>query len=494
MHTRQELRELIRAKLGDYRFIVVSNREPFIHRYVEDRIEAIRPASGMAAALDPIMDVSGGVWIAHGAGDADREVVDERNRVMVPPDDPRYTLRRVWLTKEQERGYYYGLANEALWPLCHIAFTPPTFRTSDWEHYREVNQLFAKAVVEEAGDAPTFVFIQDFHFGLLPRLLREATNARLIIAHFWHVPWPNREVFRIFPWKEELLHGLLGSDLLGFHVGYHCQNFLDTVDRMIEARVDTERSEVTCGGRTTSVRPFPISIDYEDHDATARGADVEAAITRWRRRLGRGTHFIGIGVERLDYTKGIPQRLRAIDLLLEQHPEYRGRFTFVQVGAPSRSHISAYQRLDNEVDGLVEEINFRWQERHWRPILFLKEHHPSVELMALHRLAQFCVVSSLHDGMNLVAKEFVASRFDEDGVLILSRFTGAAREMEDALLVNPFAEQEIADALHAALVMPEAERRRRMRNLREAVREYNVYRWAEEILAALLKFEFPGHS
>jgi alpha,alpha-trehalose-phosphate synthase [UDP-forming] len=491
MRTRQDLHDLIQQKMSDFRFIVVSNREPFIHRYVEDRIEAIRPASGMAVALDPIMDASGGVWIAHGGGEADGEVVDEHDRIWVPPDDPRYLLRRVWLTKEQERGYYYGLSNEALWPLCHIAFTAPVFRAADWETYREVNEMFAEAVLQEARGEPTIVFIQDFHFALLPRMLREADGARLIIAHFWHIPWPNREVFRVFPWKEDLLHGLLGSDLLGFHIGYHCQNFLDTVDRTIEARVDLEHSEVICGGKTTVVRAFPISIDFEKHDAIARTPEVDAAIGRWKRRLGRGVEFVGVGLERLDYTKGIPHRFRAIDRLLAEHPEYRGKLVFVQGAVPSRSHIPAYQRLDNEADALAEEINYRWQDRGWKPILFLKEHHSPVEMIALHRLSRFCVVSSLHDGMNLVAKEYAASRTDEDGVLILSQFTGAARELSEALLVNPFAEHEVADAIHAALTMPEEERSRRMRSLREEIQTNNVYRWAERILAALLKLDFP---
>lgn len=492
MWTRQDLHDLIETKMKGFRFLVVSNREPFIHTYAGDRIEVVRPASGMATALDPIMEASEGTWIAHGSGDADRDTVDEHDRIAVPPGAPRYTLRRAWMTKEQEQGYYYGLANEALWPLCHIAFTAPMFRLSDWKAYQEVNKLFAEAVIQEAGDEPAFVFIQDFHFALLPRLLREAKGAKLVIAHFWHVPWPNREVFRVFPWKEELLDGLLGSDLLGFHIRYHCQNFLDTMDRTIEARVDMERFEVTRRGKTTAVRPFPISIDFEEQEALARSAAVEDSMVHWRQRLGRHARIVGVGLERLDYTKGILQRLRGIDQFLEQHPGYRRRLVFVQVAVPSRTHIPAYQRLDGEVDSMVEQINFRWQERGWKPIVYIKEHQNAVEMAALHRLADFCVVSSLHDGMNLVAKEYLASRFDEGGMLVLSHFTGSSRELTEALLVNPFAEQEIADAIHAALTMPAAERSRRMRMLRQCVRENNVYQWAGKILAELLRFEFPN--
>jgi trehalose 6-phosphate synthase len=490
MWTRQALRELISDRMKDYQFIVVANREPFIHRYVGEHIEAIRPASGMATAIDPIMDASGGTWIAHGGGDADRDVVDEHDRIRVPPGNPTYTLRRVWLTKEQEEGFYYGMANEGLWPLCHITFTPPVFRPSDWERYKEVNRIYADAVLQEAEGKPTFVFIQDYHFCLLPRMLKDA-NANLVVAQFWHIPWPNREVFRVFPWADELLDGMLGNDLLGFHIRYHCQNFLDTVDRMLEARVDTELFEITRRGKPTLIRPFPISIDYTEHAAAAQSPEVGVAMQKWKKRFGRSTEMIGVGIERLDYTKGIPQRLRAVDELLTAHPELKRRFVFVQLAAPSRSHIPSYQRIEDEVENLVEEINFKWKDRGWHPIAFVKEHTGTTDMMALHRLARFCVVSSLHDGMNLVAKEFIASRADDDGVLILSEFTGSARELTDALQVNPFAVHEIAGAMHQALTMPDEERTRRMRKMRDHLERHNVYRWGGKVLSELLKFDFP---
>lgn len=490
MWSRSSLHDLIASKMTGYRFIVVANREPFIHRFDGDGITVQKPASGMATAIDPIMDASCGTWIAHGSGDADHDVVDEFDRIAVPPHDPKYTLRRVWLTKEQEEGFYYGLSNEGLWPLCHVTFTPPVFRPSDWETYREVNRIFAEAVLQEAGVVPTFVFIQDYHFCLLPRMLKEA-NSKLIVAQFWHIPWPNREVFRVFPWKEELLQGLLGNDLLGFHVRYHCQNFLDTVDRSIEARVDTDRSEVTCNGHTTQVREFPISIDFTEHSALSQTPEVEAAILKWKKRLGRRAELLGVGIERLDYTKGIPQRLQAVDYLLEQHPELRRRFVFLQIAAPSRSHIPEYQKIQEQVERLVEEINFRWQDRGWQPIVFLNEHHGPVDMMALHRRATFCTVSSLHDGMNLVAKEFVASRVDQKGVLILSKFTGSARELSDAIQVNPFAIHDLAEAMYSATQMSPDEQTRRMSRMREHVERHNVYRWGGKVLSDLLKFDFP---
>jgi trehalose 6-phosphate synthase len=472
---------------------VVANREPFVHRYEGDGITVIRPASGMATAIDPIMDASGGTWIAHGSGDADQEVVDSSDRIQVPPENPTYTLRRVWLTKEQEQGYYYGMANEGLWPLCHITFTPPVFRPADWERYREVNQLFADAVLQEVGDSPAFVFIQDYHFCLLPRMLKRA-NARLIVAQFWHIPWPNREVFRVFPWKEELLDGLLGNDLLGFHIRYHCQNFQETVDRNIEAKVDTDRFRITRAGQTASIREFPISIDFAEHAALAESAEVDAAMARWKKRLGGTAELLGVGIERLDYTKGIPQRLQAVDYLLEKHAELRRRLVFLQIAVPSRSHIRAYQAIEDAVEELAEAINFKWQDRGWKPIVLLKEHHGAVDMMALHRLSRFFVVSSLHDGMNLVAKEFVASRADEHGVLILSQFTGAARELTDALQVNPFAVHEIAEAMLQALLMPREEQARRMRRMREHIQRHNIYRWAGKMLSELLSFDFPENA
>lgn len=486
MWTKANLHELIATRMQGVKFIMVANREPFIHQYRDDAIEVVRPASGMATALDPIMEASNGTWIAHGSGDADRDTVDPFDRLQVPPDDPSYTLRRVWLSKQQEEGFYDGMANDGLWPLCLITFTPPTFRVSDWAQYEAVNQLYADAVLQEAGDGPAFVFIQDYHFGLLARMLKDK-NPKLVVAQFWHIPWPNREVFRVFPWKEKLIDGLLGNDLLGFHLRYHCQNFLDTVDRMVEAKVDVEHFNITRGGRTTKIRPFPISIDFDEVENLATSDPVRVAMVKWKNKIGRRGEFVGVGIERLDYSKGIPQRLRAIDYLLEHYPEYRRRFVFVQVCVPSRLRIPAYQRLNQEVDNLVEELNFKWKERGWKPILYVPDYQGPVDMAALHRLSRFCVVSSLHDGMNLVAKEFVANRTDEDGVLILSRFTGAARELPEALLVNPFAHHEIADAMVAAITMPQEERGRRMRAMRAQVREYNVYRWGGKFLSELLK-------
>jgi trehalose 6-phosphate synthase len=490
MWDKASLHELIKSKMTDYQFIVVANREAYIHRFDNggETIDCIRPASGMAAALDPVMRASGGIWVGHGSGDADRATVDAFDHVGVPPDDPSYTLRRVWLTKEQEEGYYHGLANSGLWPLCHVTFTRPIFDPKHWEMYKQVNALFGDAVLQEAGDRPTFVFIQDYHFALLPRYLKNR-NPNLIIAQFWHIPWPNRETFRVFPWKEELLDGMLGNDLLGFHVRYHCQNFLEAVERTIEARIEHEQAEIVHQNKSTLVRPFPISIDFERHAAMAVSSAVEDELKRWRRQLRQCGELLGIGIERIDYTKGIPERLRALDRLYEQYPAYRERLTFLQVGVPTRGHISQYQLIDEEIDHLVEQINWKWGTPRWKPVIYHKRHFSPTEMMALHRMADFCIVSSLHDGMNLVAKEFVASRNDHDGVLLLSQFAGSALELTDALLFNPFAVDELCEAIHLALEMEPAERKRRMTRMRAAVHENNVYRWAGKILSALLKVD-----
>jgi trehalose 6-phosphate synthase len=487
MWTRESLNDFVREKLSDYLFMVVSNREPYIHTFSGSKVTYQVPASGLTVALNPVMQSCGGTWIAHGSGDADREVVDKDNKVMIPPEEPRYALKRVWLSKEEEEGYYYGFSNEALWPLCHIVYTRPIFEESDWNTYKKVNKIFSRAVLDEIGNRKAFVFIQDYHLALLSRLIKEK-NHGIITAQFWHIPWPNPEAFRICPWHEEILDGLLGNDLLGFHIRYHCNNFMDTVERALEANLSRESYTITRKSRRTAIRPFPISVDFEEISETAKNEEVAIEMDRLKNALGIEDAIIGVGLDRIDYTKGIPDRFRAFDRLLEKYPHYRGRVVFVQAGVTSRAQIEAYRRLKEEIDNLVEEINWKYGMRRWKPIICLWEHASQITLMALRRMANFCIVSSLHDGMNLVAKEFVASRFDEDGVLILSRFTGASRELTDALLVNPYATDHFAEAIKIALEMPVDERRARMRKMRETVRENNIYKWAADIISEMVKF------
>jgi trehalose 6-phosphate synthase len=477
--SRGRLVALLKEHLAGVRVVVVANREPYIHNHVGSDIQWMRPASGLVTALDPIMRATGGVWIAHGSGTADQETADERGCLMVPPDKPAYRLHRIWLTKEEEDGYYYGFANRALWPLCHIAYTRPVFNASDWELYSRVNAKFAEAVIDQIEGSPAVVLVQDYHFALLPRIVK-ARRPDAVISHFWHIPWPHREAFRICPWQEEILDGLLGSDLLGFHVQLHCNNFLETVDRLIESRVDYEQFSVTRATHETKVRPFPISIDMEEMTQNGGGRrDVQA----FRRSLGLQDEWtIAIGVDRMDYTKGIPERFRAVDRFLDRYPVWRKRFVFLQIAAPSRTEIREYRELNAEVESLAEQINAKHAADGWKPIHLARAHHGLEDILAGYRAADVCVVSSLHDGMNLVAKEFVAARDDRRGVLILSPFTGAARELPEALLVNPYATDAFADALNAALTMPVEEQQRRMQRLRAQVAEHNIYRWAGLLL------------
>jgi len=483
---KKHFQRIIKEKLKDYQLFVVSNREPYIHNWKGDQIECVRPASGLTIALDPMMRACGGVWIAHGSGTADHETVDDNGRVRVPPESPQYELKRVWLSKEEEEGYYYGFANEALWPLCHIAYTRPIFRLPDWEYYKKVNHLFGEAILEEIGNKRPLIFIQDYHFTLLPRIIKEKRPDALTVQ-FWHIPWPNPEAFRICPWKKELLEGLLGNDLLGFHIRYHCNNFIDTVDRELEARPDRERSSIVYGGKTTYVRHFPISIDFDAIDEITRKREVEEEMKKLRTQYHLFNKIIGVGVDRLDYTKGIPEKFRAIDLFLDQNPEYKKRFVYIQLGAPSREHIPSYKLINDEIDELVERINWKHRTEHWSPILFLREHIPFLSMLAFYKMSNFCIVSSLHDGMNLVAKEYIAAKTDSDGVLILSRFTGASRELNEALLVNPYAADEFAQTIKEGLEMPPEEVSRKMIKLREIVRERNIYRWANQILTKAIQ-------
>jgi len=491
MWTQRSLSELVKEKLAGYLFVVVSNREPYIHTFSGGEIVYQIPASGLTVALDPVMQACGGIWVAHGSGDADREVVDKDSKVGIPPENPRYALKRLWLSREEEEGYYSGFSNEALWPLCHLVYTRPVFEESDWQTYKKVNEAFARSVLEEVGDKKAFVFVQDYHLTLLSRLIKDK-HPNIVTAQFWHIPWPHREAFRICPWQEEILHGLLGNDLLGFHTRHHCNNFLDTVDRAIEARVDWDRYEVTCGGRKTVVRPFPISVDFEALSRFARSQEVAARAEELRERLNLADRIVGVGFDRLDYTKGIIDRLRAMGRFFEKYPQYKEKVVFVQAGVPSRVEITDYKKLSDEIERVKEETNARLATRRWKPIIYLREHQLPTELMALRRLADFFVVSSLHDGMNVVAKEFVASRFEGDGVLILSPFTGSARELTDAVFANPYAIDHFAEAIKVAVEMPKAERRRRMRQMRQVVRENNIYKWAADIISELLKFEFGG--
>jgi len=478
-----EIENLLKGK----KMIVVSNREPYMHIHEGKEIKCIVPASGMITAMEPILKACSGLWIASGSGDADKETVDKNDKVEVPPEEPKYTLKRLWLTKEEENHFYYGFSNEGLWPLCHIAHTRPTFRNDDWNFYKKVNEDFARAVLAETqDDEEPFILIQDFHFALLPELIKRA-KPKAKVAIFWHIPWPNPESFGICPWQKEILHGMLGADLIGFHTQYHCNHFLETVNSALESRVLWDNFSVKMAGRTTLVKPFPISIAFTLKDFN--NVTPKLTPSHVLNEHGIASKFMGIGVDRIDYTKGIVEKFLAIERFLEKNPAYIGKLTFVQVGAPSRTMLKTYSDTVAAVESEAVRINQRFKSKDWKAILLLKRHHSHKEIAPYYSAANFCMITSLHDGMNLVAKEFVASRHQNDGSLILSRFAGASQELQGAILVNPYDIEKLADAIKVALEMTKEEQTQRMMQMRLVIARHNIFSWASALLRTMASID-----
>jgi len=478
-----EIENLLKGK----KMIVVSNREPYMHIHEGKEIKCIVPASGMITAMEPILKACSGLWIASGSGDADKETVDKNDKVEVPPEEPKYTLKRLWLTKEEENHFYYGFSNEGLWPLCHIAHTRPTFRNDDWNFYKKVNEDFARAVLAETqDDEEPFILIQDFHFALLPELIKRA-KPKAKVAIFWHIPWPNPESFGICPWQKEILHGMLGADLIGFHTQYHCNHFLETVNSALESRVLWDNFSVKMAGRTTLVKPFPISIAFTLKDFN--NVTPKLTPSHVLNEHGIASKFMGIGVDRIDYTKGIVEKFLAIERFLEKNPAYIGKLTFVQVGAPSRTMLKTYSDTVAAVENEAVRINQRFKSKDWKAILLLKRHHSHKEIAPYYSAANFCMITSLHDGMNLVAKEFVASRHQNDGSLILSRFAGASQELQGAILVNPYDIEKLADAIKVALEMTKEEQTQRMMQMRLVIARHNIFSWASALLRTMASID-----
>jgi trehalose 6-phosphate synthase len=481
-HTRRsDLSEWAKENLRHLKVAVVSNREPYSHIHEDGEIRWHRNAGGLTVALDAVAQAIGGVWVAHGSGDADRDTVDAHDRVACPPDRPSYSLRRVWLSDEDHERYYAGFANGGLWPLSHIAYVRPRFELEDWKRYEDVNRRFAEATLAELGDGPALVLLQDYH---LTRVARHLRNARpdLKIALFWHIPWPNSEVIRRLPWREEILTGLLANDVLGFHTPYHAQNFLETVADSLEAKVDREHMTVTRNGRRTLVRHDPIGVDPEDIAVLAESAETAPAIEALRREYELGDARVGLGVDRLDYTKGIPERLEALERLYEKYPQWIGTFRFLQLAVPSRIELEEYRTVAVRTREIAARINARFAGS-GPPLVHLMERSLDFRrLVPLYRMADLCAVTSLHDGMNLVAKEFVAARTDLGGSLVLSPFTGAARELERAWIASPYDRERLADTYHLALNESEEDRRARMRDLRFAIHRRTVFDWARRFL------------
>lgn len=476
--TVDRLKEFIKARLKGKSIYVVSNREPYIHKKVGDKIQCLVPASGMVTALESVMEACGGTWLAYGSGSADKLTVDKQDKIQVPPDEPQYTLKRIWLTQEQVKGFYVGFSNEALWPLCHMAHNRPIFRQQDWAEYKKVNGKFAAALLREIKNvSQPVILIQDFHFALLPEMIK-ASRPDAEVFLFWHIPWPSPEAFGICPWRKEILGGMLGADVVGFHTQQYCNNFIDTVNSELESLTDFEHFSVTYKKHSSFIKPFPISIDFTNDDSKIVSVDKSVLLKKY----GIESEYLGLGVDRLDYTKGIMERFKGIDFFFKLQPEFREKFTFLQIAPLSRTSVLKYQEFSEDVIAEAERINKKYQTANWQPIVLRTEHHTHAELNNLYKLANVCMVTSLSDGMNLVAKEYVAERNDELGVLILSQFTGSARSLKGALIINPYSAEETAKSINEAITMPASEQHRRMKKMRESVKDYNVYRWAAEFL------------
>jgi trehalose 6-phosphate synthase len=483
MVSQESVQKVVDRVLKDYKFLVVSNREPYIHVHTPKGVKCKTPAAGLTAALDPLMQACGGTWVAGGSGDADRENVDKYDRVKVPPGNPKYILKRVWMSKDEVDKFYFGFANQTLWPLCHDVFQRPSFDVSFWEGYWHSNWLYAKAVMEEMrGERKAFIWFQDYHLALAPRMVRKIAKKKqkIVSAHFWHIPWPAWDTFVRCPWSGEILEGLLTNELIGFHLETHCMNFLASAEKALGAKVDYRKMSAEYKGHTTFVRSFPISIDFKDRDKASRKKKVEREIESIRSPTYIPYKYIGLGVDRIDYTKGIIERFKAVDRFLEKYPEYQKNFVFIEAAAPSRDRVPAYRKLNEDIQELVDKVNWKYQTGYWKPIWYIVEKLDLNRLLALQRTADFCVVSSLHDGMNLVAKEYVAANVDEEGVLILSEFAGATEELKEAITINPYDIEGFADAIKIALEMPADEKKRRMRELRRIVRENNIYKWLRD--------------
>ncbi len=487
---RKQLKDTVAKVLGkDTMLVIAANREPYVHVIKEGKIECDRPTGGVATALDPVMQACGGLWVAHGRGSGDRKVVDKNDCIKVPPDNPGYTLKRIWLNKEEEKGYYFGFSNSSLWPLCHLTYTRPSFNENDWNYYKLVNQRFADVILKEIKGRRAVVWIHDFHLTLLAQMIKKRSPDVLCI-HSWHIPWPNSEVFRICPKQKEIIEALLCNDLLGFHIRYHCENFFDNVDKVLEARIDREKYSVIYNGHETFIRAFPISADFRAISEISDTEEVEKAVQKIINEFSlEKVDYVLFGLDRLDYTKGIPERLLALDKFLEKYPEYRKRIVFIQIGELSRIQIQEYKNLNDGINALMSDINWKYSVEDWSPVILLRRHVPLKQILAFFRLARACIVSPLHDGMNLVSKEFISSRVDEDGVLILSKFTGAARELSGAIFVNPYDIDDFADKIKQALELPKAERTRRMKTLRGVVKENNIYKWAGKVISEIKKIQ-----
>jgi trehalose 6-phosphate synthase len=477
----------------DQQVIVVANRQPYCHeRDASGEVTVRRWSSGVVNAVEPLLVACSGVWVAHGAGSGDRVAAVDRDGLDVPPESAKYRLRRVWLSEVEERGYYDGFSNSALWPLCHRTYVQPAFQSDDFNTYRAVNERFAAAVAEEATSRTPVVLVQDYHFALAPLMIRKRLPSAAL-ATFWHIPWPHWQTFATCPWREEILQGLLGSSVLGFQTPADCFNFVETVDRLLGAQIDCGEGVITYRGRRVVVRDYPASIEWPGEWTAGSSIQICREVVRNDLRLDPDV-VLGVGVDRLDYTKGIEEKFLMVERLLEQRPDLHEKFVFVQLAEPSRHRLSAYRKARLRLLHTAERINRRFANGEYRPILLLEAHHSAPTVARYLRAADVCVVSSLHDGMNLVSKEFVASRDDEQGMLMLSEFAGAANELHDAVIFNPYHIDQAAETLASTLAMSPDERRARMRRLRATVQAHDAHAWASRMLSDVLETCKGAHA
>lgn len=463
---------------------MVSLTEPYQHNYTLEGVKCSMPAGGLTAALDPVLKKYGGTWIASGTGDADWKYVDENNRINVPPEDPKYTLRRIKFTKSEYQKFYYGFNHQTFWPLLHKVFHRPDFDHDMWEGFVKANRHFAEAILEEINEKEkSFVWLQDFQLSLVSKMMtQELSGSNVKITQFWHVPWPSPESFYRCPWGEEIFEGLLGNHVIGFHLDRYAKNFMKTAQKLPETEVDFENHRIERGGRETFVVHSPISVDYEKINRSAREKNVENKIREFKKSPFVANKVVGLGIDRLDYSKGIPERLEAVEKFLEKYPEYHNEFVFIQAGAPLLSRVPDYRKLSQKVETMIDEINMKFEEDEWKPLLFFKEKLDHQTLRALQRIADLYIVSSLHDGMNIVAKENIAADIEKTGVLILSEFTGAAEELKNSIQINPYDQLNFIKAIKKAIEMPPEEKEKRMEKMQNTVKNHTIQDWLTNII------------
>lgn len=485
----QNTLRLLKEKIGQHRFIVVSNREPYIHRNIKGEIRWNQPAGGVTSALDPLLQVVRGIWVAWGSGDADRETADSQSRILVPPEHPAYTLRRVWLSPGEVETAYHGYANRFLWPLCHMILDRVVLRQRFWQGYLKVNEHFAEAILQEIEGQEGLIWIHDYHLAMCPALLKKK-RPDLRVALFWHIPWPAADVFRICPQRKALLSSLLACDQIGFHLDRYRQNFMECVEQELGSQVQVKQNEVHFNNQKTTVSTFPVSIDFEFFDRMAHSPQVKKRILYLKKRYKITPDMVvGIGVDRLDYTKGLLKRLLALEEFLSKNPDLHKRFLFIQIAAPTRAESEPYRSYRNILHSKVEEINSNFGQGDWKPIEYIERQLAQDILVSYYRLANFCLVSSVYDGMNLVSKEYVASRVDESGVLVLSEMAGSLEELGEALPINPYDVEGMAKTIRTAIEMPAEEQRFRMSRMRAHIKTHNIFHWMEANLQTFAKID-----